>query len=71
MSKPYGELRLKELIRNKNISIKEIAEVFETSDKNLYQRLKKPHNFTIAECGRLAYALGCSTKVIVRCITKI
>lgn len=71
MAQPYGELKLKHLMKQKKVSFKELAIVFKTTDKNLYQRVKFPEKFTIEECHRIATALGCPVRTIVKCITKL
>jgi DNA-binding Xre family transcriptional regulator len=71
MAKSYGELKLKNLMKQKKVSFKELGVAFETTDKNLYQRIKQPQNFTIDECVIIANALGCPVKEIIKCVVKL
>lgn len=67
----YGEKRLKNLMRQSDVKIKDIADALGCTDKNVYSRIKHPQNFTVDECIKMANVLSCPVKVVIRCITSI
>lgn len=70
-AKTYPQKKLRTLIDNSGLTIKEIANKWGCTDKNVYQRIKRPELFTVPECEQFAEVLGIDTIEVIRCVIKL